>query len=55
MNGKGKLRLTGKMAILAAVIGVMGVYAVVGGTEHMKSVKSVAMAGMEQYIRGGKC
>lgn len=39
------------MTMLAVIIFLMGVYAVVGGTEHMKSVKSVALTGMEEYIR----
>lgn len=51
MNIKGKVKLTGKMVILAVIILLMGGYAIVGGTEHMKSVKAVAMAGMEEYLR----
>lgn len=47
----GKMKLVGKMSILAIMIVLMGGYAIVGGTEHMKSVKSVALTGMEEYIR----
>lgn len=51
MNFRGKLKLVGKMTLLMIMIFLMGMYAIIGGTEHMKSVKSVAMEGMEEYIR----
>lgn len=51
MNLKGKFRLAGKMGVLIGVIVLLGAYGVVGGTEHMKSVKAVALAEMEEHIR----
>ncbi len=50
-NARGSVKLAAKMTILVVLIGIMSVYAIVGGTEHMKSVKAVALTEMENYIR----
>lgn len=50
-NVRGSMKLAAKMKILVALIAIMSVYAIVGGTEHMKSVKTVALTEMEEYIR----
>lgn len=50
MRLKGKLKLAVKMGVLIVLIVLLGGYGISGGTKHMKSIKAVALAELEEHM-----
>lgn len=51
MKMRGRLKFARKLNLLIVIFILVGVYGIVGGTENMKSVKSVALERVESVIR----